>query len=130
MHKTIDFPNLGIHLKNVGKAISVFGFDIAFYGIIIGLGILAGIFMATLRAKRTKQNPEVYIDLAMYAVIFGIIGARIYYVLFSWSMYKDDLLSILNIRQGGLAIYGGVIAAVITVFVFAKKREQIGRAHV
>ena len=123
MHKTIDFPNLGIHLKNVGKAISVFGFDRAFYGIIIGLGILAGIFVATLRAKRTKQNPEVYIDLAMYAVIFGIIGARIYYVLFSWSMYKDDLLSILNIRQGGLAIYGGVIAAVITVFVFAKKRE-------
>ena len=123
MHKTIDFPNLGIHLKNVGKAISVFGFDIAFYGIIIGIGILAGIFMATLRAKRTKQNPEVYIDLAIYAVIFGIIGARIYYVVFSWRMYKDDLLSVLNIRQGGLAIYGGVIAAVITVFVFAKKRE-------
>lgn len=123
MHKTIDFPNLGIHLKNVGKAISVFGFDIAFYGIIIGIGILAGIFIAMLRAKRTKQDPEVYIDLAIYAVIFGIIGARIYYVVFSWSMYKDDLLSILNIRQGGLAIYGGVIASVITVFVFAKKRE-------
>lgn len=122
MHKTIDFPNLGIHLKNVGKAISVFGFDIAFYGIIIGIGILAGIFMAMLRAKRTKQDPEVYIDLAIYAVIFGIIGARIYYVVFSWSMYKDDLLSILNIRQGGLAIYGGVIASVITVFVFAKKK--------
>lgn len=123
MHKTIDFPNLGIHLKNVGKAISVFGFDIAFYGIIIGLGILAGIFMAMLWAKRTKQNPEVYIDLAIYAVIFGIIGARIYYVIFSWDMYKNDLLSILNIRQGGLAIYGGVIGAVITVFIFAKKRE-------
>ena len=99
MHKTIDFPNLGIHLKNVGKAISVFGFDIAFYGILIGLGILAGIFMAMLWAKRTKQNPEVYIDLAIYAVIFGIIGARIYYVIFSWDMYKNDLLSILNIRQ-------------------------------
>ncbi len=123
MHKTIDFPNLGIHLKNVGKAISVFGFDIAFYGIIIGFGILAGIFMAMLWAKRTRQNPEVYIDLAIYAVIFGIIGARVYYVIFSWDMYKNDLLSILNIRQGGLAIYGGVIGAVITVFIFAKKRE-------
>lgn len=122
MHKTIDFPNLGIHLKSVGKAISVFGFDIAFYGIIIGVGILAGIFVAMLWAKRTKQNPEIYIDLAIYAVIFGIIGARTYYVIFSWDMYKNDLLSILNIRQGGLAIYGGVIAAVITVFVFARKR--------
>lgn len=123
MHKTIDFPNMGIHLKNVGKALSVFGFDIAYYGMIIGIGILAGIFVAMLRAKRTKQNPEDYIDLAIYAVIFGIIGARIYYVTFSWSMYKNDLLSILNIRQGGLAIYGGVIGAVITVFVFARIKE-------
>lgn len=128
MHKTIDFPNIGIHLKNVGKALSVFGFDIAYYGMIIGIGILAGIFVAMLRAKRTKQNPEDYIDLAIYAVIFGIIGARIYYVAFSWSMYKDDLLSILNIRQGGLAIYGGVIGAVITVFVFARiKKLQAGK---
>lgn len=122
MHKTIDFPNLGIHLEHVGKGFSVFGFDIAFYGMIIGAGILAGIFMAMFQAKRTKQDPEVYVDLAIYAVIFGIIGARIYYVIFSWDMYKGDLLSILNIRQGGLAIYGGVIGAVITVFIFARKR--------
>ncbi|MDO4312843.1 MAG: prolipoprotein diacylglyceryl transferase [Eubacteriales bacterium] len=123
MHKTIDFPNLGIHLDNVGKAFSVFGFDIAFYGMIIGVGILAGILIAMLQAKRTKQNPETYVDLAIYGVIFGIIGARIYYVIFSWDMYKNDLLSIFNIRQGGLAIYGGVIGAVITVFVFARKRN-------
>ncbi len=128
MHKTIDFPNLGIHLKNVGKTLSVFGFDIAYYGIVIGIGILAGILVAMYRAKKTKQNPEDYVDLAIYAVIFGIIGARIYYVIFSWDMYKDDLLSILNIRQGGLAIYGGVIGAVITVFVFARiKKLQAGK---
>lgn len=123
MHKTIDFPNLGIHLKNVGKTITVFHFDIAYYGIIIGLGILAGLLMAMHVAKKTKQDPETYIDLVIYAVIIGIIGARAYYVIFSWDMYKHDLLSIFNIRQGGLAIYGGVIAAVITVLVFAKKRH-------
>ena len=123
MHTTIDFPNLGIHLKNVGKTITVFHFDIAYYGIIIGLGILAGLLMAMYVAKKTKQDPETYIDLAIYAVIIGIIGARAYYVIFSWDMYKHDLLSIFNIRQGGLAIYGGVIAAVITVLVFAKKRH-------
>lgn len=120
MHQMIEFPNLGIHLSSLGDHITVFGFDIAYYGIIIGLGILAGIFIAAAEAKHTGQNPENYYDLAIYAVIFSIIGARIYYVAFSWDMYKDNLKSIFNIRQGGLAIYGGVIAAVITVIIFAK----------
>ena len=123
MHKTIEFPNLGIHLKNVGKTISVFHFDIAYYGVIIGLGILAGLLMAMHVAKKTGQNQEDYIDLAIYGVIFGIIGARVYYVVFSWDMYKDDLLDIFNLREGGLAIYGGVIAAVISVFVLAKVKH-------
>lgn len=123
MHMNIDFPNLGIHLEDVGKTVTVFNFDIAYYGIVIGIGIVAGLAIAMWQARRTGQNSEDYIDLAMYAVIFGIIGARIYYVAFSWDMYKDDLLSILNIREGGLAIYGGVIAAVITVFVFAKVKK-------
>lgn len=119
MTTSISFPNLGIYLKNVGQSITVFGYEIAFYGIIIGLGVLAGILVAGLEAKRTKQDPEIYYDLAIYAVIFSVIGARLYYVIFSWDNYKDDLLSIFNIRQGGLAIYGAVIAAVITVFVYA-----------
>ena len=124
MHRTIDFPNIGLHLKSVGDHITIFGFDIAFYGMIIGLGILTGLLIAAAEAKRSGQNPEDYFDLAIYAVIFSIIGARLYYVAFSWDMYKDDLLSILNIRQGGLAIYGGVIAAVITVFVFARVKKM------
>lgn len=124
MHRTIDFPNIGIHLESVGDHITVFGFDIAYYGMLIGLGILVGIFIAAAEAKRTKQKAEDYYDLTIYAVIFSIIGARLYYVIFSWDMYKDDLLSIFNIRQGGLAIYGGVIAAIITVCIFAKKRKM------
>lgn len=123
MHRTIDFPNIGIHLESIGDHITVFGFDIAYYGMLIGLGILAGIFIAAAEAKRTNQKTEDYYDLTIYAVIFSIIGARLYYVIFSWDMYKDDFFSIFNIRQGGLAIYGGVIAAVITVCIFAKKRK-------
>lgn len=123
MHRMIDFPHIGIHLKSVGDHITIFGFDIAYYGIVIGIGILAGIFIAAMEAKRTGQNPEDYYDLAIYAVIFSIIGARIYYVIFSWDMYKRDILSVFNIRQGGLAIYGGVIAAVITVTEFARRRN-------
>ena len=123
MHTTIEFPNIGIHLESVGDHITIFGFDIAYYGMIIGVGILAGIFIAAWEARRTGQKPDDYFDLAIYAVIFSIIGARVYYVVFSWDMYKDDLLSVFNIRQGGLAIYGGVIAAIITVTVFAKMKR-------
>lgn len=123
MTKTIDFPHLGIHLSSVGNHITVFGFDIAYYGMIIGAGILAGIFMAVYEAKRTGQKEEDYYDLSICAVIISIIGARAYYVIFSWDMYKDDLLSIFKLRQGGLAIYGGVIAAVLTVIVFAKVKK-------
>ena len=76
MHRTIDFPNIGIHLTSVGDHITIFGFDIAYYGIIIGLGILAGLLIAVAEAKRSGQNPEVYYDLVIYAVIFSIIHTK------------------------------------------------------
>lgn len=120
MHYDISFPNLGIYLEEVGKNISIFGFDIAYYGIIIGVAILLGFVIATSEAKRTRQNPEDYLDMGIIGVIAGIAGARIYYVIFSWDMYRNNLLDIFNLRKGGLAIYGGVIAAVISVLVLAK----------
>lgn len=123
MTMSIDFPNLGIYLENVGKTISVFGFEIAFYGMIIGLGVVAGILMATHLAKKSGQDPDVYYDLAIYEVIISVIGARIYYVVFSWDSYKNDLLSIFNLREGGLAIYGAVIAALITATVYCKVKK-------
>ena len=123
MHYNISFPNLGICLDHVGKSISVFGFEIAYYGIIIGLAILIGFLIATSEAKRTRQNPEDYLDMGIIGVIAGIAGARIFYVVFSWDMYKDNLLDIFNLREGGLAIYGGVIAAVIAVFIMARVKH-------
>lgn len=119
----IEFPNIGIHLQSVGDSVTVFGYEIAYYGILIGLGIMAGLFIAAAEAKHTGQQEETYFDLAIYAIIFAIIGARAYYVAFSWDLYKDDLKSIFNLREGGLAIYGGVIAAVITVIIFAKVKK-------
>ena len=123
MTMNINFPNLGIYLENVGKSFDVFGFGIAYYGVIIALGVTAGIAMAAILAKKTGQDPDTYYDLATYAVILSIIGARLYYVVFSWEHYMDDLLSIFNLRQGGLAIYGGVIAAIITTYVFSKVKK-------
>lgn len=120
MDYNINFPHLGIHFEHVGKSITIFGFEIAYYGIIIGTAILIGFLIATSEAKRTRQNPEDYLDMGIIGVICGIAGARIYYVAFSWDMYKDNLLDILNLREGGLGIYGGVIAAVITVLIFAR----------
>ena len=117
------FPHLGITLDHVGKSVDLFGVSIAYYGIIIGMAILIGFAIATSEAKRTRQNPEDYLDMGIIGVIAGIAGARIYYVIFSWDMYKDDLLDIFNLREGGLAIYGGVIAAVISVFVLAKVKH-------
>lgn len=119
MHYDISFPNLGIELDHVGKSVDVFGFEVAYYGIIIGTAILIGFLIATYEAKRTRQNPEDYLDMGIIGVIAGIAGARIYYVIFSWDMYKDNLLDIFNLREGGLAIYGGIIGAVIAVFVLA-----------
>ena len=124
MDWNINFPHLGIYLEHVGKNISIGGFTIAYYGIVIGIGIIGGVLLAQWQAKRTGQDPEMYLDLAMIAVVLSNIGARVYYVVFAWDMYKDDLLSIFNIRNGGLAIYGGVLTAIATVFVFSRVRKQ------
>ena len=123
MHYDIAFPNLGISFEHVGKNIDIFGFTIAYYGIIIGAAILLGFLIATVEAKRTGQNPEDYMDMGIIGVIAGIVGARLYYVIFSWDMYKDNPLHIFNLREGGLAIYGGVIGAVIAVFALARWKK-------
>lgn len=123
MHYSISFPHLGINLAHVGQSISIFGFQVFYYGMIIGFGILAGVLIAAAEAKHTGQDPDTYFDLAIYAIIFSIIGARLYYVIFDWSTYKGDLLSIFNLRKGGLAIYGGVLGAIVTVFVYSRIKK-------
>lgn len=123
MDMQIYFPNLGIFLENVGKNFSVFGFEIAFYGCTMATGIIVGYLMAAREAKRTGQNPDDYLDMLLYAVFFAIIGARLYYVIFKWDYYGQNLMQIFNLRQGGLAIYGGIIGAFTTVYFFAKKRK-------
>ena len=120
----IRFPNLGIEMEHVGRYFVIGGFSIAYYGLVIAFGMMCGYFLVSWQAKRTGQNPELYLDLAVWDIIFAVIGARIYYVLFSWDFYSRNPGEILNIRGGGLAIYGGVIAGVLTTFIFAKIRKQ------
>lgn len=120
----IAFPNLGLYLKDVPKNFTIFGFTIALYGVIIGLGFLLALLIISKVAKWTDQNPDDYWDMAIYVIIFSIIGARIYYVFFAWDYYKDNPISVFNIRNGGLAIYGGVLAGFATIFIYTRIRKK------
>lgn len=120
----IAFPNLGLYLSNVPKAFDVFGFNIALYGVLIGLGVLSGVFLAAYVAGKEKVNTDIVWDFVIYAVVFSIIGARVYYVIFEWDMYKNNLPEIFNLRNGGLAIYGAVIAAFTTLYVYCRVKKQ------
>lgn len=124
MAPDIRFPHLGIEIASLGKGITIGGFTIAFYGMIIAFGMVMGYLITAFQAKRTGQEPDLYLDLALWDIVFAVIGARIYYVVFSWDYYKDNLLQIFNTRGGGLAIYGGVIAGVVTTIIFGKVRKQ------
>ena len=117
----IWFPHLGIEIKQLSRVIfQIFGYDVYWYGVIIGSGVLIALALAVQEAKRTQQNPENYVDIALFGVIFSVIGARLYYVIFSWKFYVNEPLKIFALREGGLAIYGGIIAGIITVIVYTK----------
>lgn len=118
------FPHLNIVIERLRNHISLFGrIDIAFYGIIIGIGMLLALFTVERNAVRHNEDPAVFYDFFIMAVIFGIIGARVYYVAFEWNYYKGDILKILNIRQGGLAIYGGIIGGTLAAIIFCRLRK-------
>ena len=121
---SIRFPHLGIVIEHLDKSISIFGFNIAYYGIIIGIGMLCGIAMAVHEAKRTGQNPEMYYDFALCAIVSAIVGCRVYYVAFEWPYYSQHPLEILNLRQGGLAIYGGIIGGIHLYGYFFEDKEN------
>lgn len=123
MDYRINFPHLGLYLPHVGKSIRIGNFEIAYYGIAIALGMLLGVTAIMKRAKETGQNPDDYLDISVKTLLIAIIGARLYYVLFAWELYRDDPISIFNIREGGLAIYGGLIAGVLAIFFMARRRK-------
>ena len=97
---SILFPHLNLTLSHVGKSLSIGGFEVAYYGIVIALGMALGISLIFYLARKSGQSEDLYVDLTLVTIICSIIGARCYYVLFSWEDYKDHLLEIYHIRGG------------------------------
>lgn len=104
-------------------AFEIFGKPIYWYGIIISLGVLIGIYLAMREAKRLELDPEIIIDFCLLAIPLAIIGARIYYVVFQWDAYKDNPIDAIKIWEGGLAIFGAVIGGVIAALIFTRWRK-------
>jgi phosphatidylglycerol:prolipoprotein diacylglycerol transferase len=120
----IAFPFLGIYLENVPKSFQIFGVTIALYGVIIGFGVICAFTLMAMVTKKDGNNPDDIYDAGMWILGFGLVGARLYYVIFSWDYYKNNLASIINIREGGLAIYGGVLAGLLTAFIWCRVKKK------
>lgn len=104
-------------------AFSLFGIDVMWYGIFIAIGMMLAVGIAVKESKRVGLKEEDIMDLALFLIPLGVLGARIYYVIFSWDQYSGNLMDILNIRGGGLAIHGGIIAGILTGFVFSRIKK-------
>lgn len=120
----VRFPVFGLEFAIDPVAFSIGGKPIYWYGIIIALGFAAAIFYAVRESKRVGLNSEKLMDLVLIGAVAAILGARLYYVAFSWEYYSRHLNEILNIRGGGLAIYGGLIGAFGSAAVYTKMKKM------
>ncbi len=136
MTKYLSFPGLGIDPFHISDtAFSIFGLDIKWYGVIITLGMVLAFFVARNRAKYEGIIEDDIYDVTLFCIVFGVIGARLYYILFklgdfivtdtgsAWGNIKESFLAMINIRNGGLAIYGGIIAGFLTALVISRIKK-------
>ena len=126
----IYFPGLGISFPSVSDGFTIFGFTIKFYGLIIALGFVLALVIATREGRHTGLGEDDYLDYWLWMIIPTILGARIYYILFNLKEYVGDGISfgeslrrMIDIRNGGLGIYGGIIAGVIVSYIYTRKKK-------
>ena len=126
MYLTIDgsvkFPGLGITFEHLIEGFNVFGFHISLSGILIAVALLVGLFLTEHLAKKTGQNPELYLELAIYLVIAGIIGARIGYIITHWEVFSSGMENVFNISTG-MSFSGAVIAGLVVSLFYCKSRK-------
>lgn len=104
-------------------AFRIFGIPIMWYGVIIAFAMMIAIKLFSMRAKKEGYTEEEITDWALWTIPLAVIGARIYYVIFEWESYRGDFFKIINIRGGGLAIHGGIIAGVIVSIIYCKVKK-------
>ena len=123
MDMSIRFPNLGLNFNYVGRSVSVFGFEITFYGVLIAVGMILGLAFVVLEAKRCNENQDNYLSMTIIALVTGFIGARLFYVAFSWNQYKGNVMQIFNARSGGMAFYGGLLGGALGAALFCRIKK-------
>ena len=114
----IAFPHLNIFISGLRNTFKIGNFTIAYYGVIIAFGMLIAFYVASKSAKKLNISDDIVYDLFIICVICGIIGARVYYVIFRWDYYQIRPYEILDIRAGGLAVFGGIILSVVGIYVY------------
>ena len=119
----VQFPELGLEFWLNRVAISINGFSIYWYAVLITSGAVLGILYAFKVAKNHGVNDDDLLDVIFVAVITGILGARIYYVVFQWDYFQHNLTEILNIRSGGIAIYGGIIGGILGGYIVCRIKK-------
>lgn len=121
---TITFPIFGDSFSlNPSSSFELFGFTVHWYGAIIALGFLLAVIYTCRRCPDFGLTSDNFIDVLIYAVPAGIVGARLYYVIFNFSLYRDNLIDIFKTWNGGMAIYGSIIGAAIAVAIFSKIKK-------
>ena len=120
----ISFSGLGLKFEKLGRvAFTVFGVEIFWYGIIITAAIIAAVFMALRSCRKYDLTEDHVLDLVLFSTPVAVVLSRLYYVVFNWDQYSDDLRKILWIRDGGLAIYGGVIGALLVAWLYTRIKK-------
>lgn len=120
----VSFPGLGLEFTINPVAFQIGDYKIYWYGIIIALGMVLAMLYAFKTAERFEINKDKLFNCVIVGLIFGVIGARLYYVIFEWDRYAGNLLKIIQIHDGGLAIYGGIIGALVSGCIVAKLQKQ------
>lgn len=119
----VNFPGLGLTIENLIEGFDIFGLHISLSGILIALAMFLGLFITERLAKKTEQNTDYYLDLAIRLVLASVIGARAGYVLSHWQYFMSDQGNVLNISDGGMSAPGAIVAGLLVSFLYCKQKK-------